>query len=138
MKKIDYLTRKHIVLGQCFSGGFVSPLLSACYNISVATASANNEYSFATNDGKYEEFLYHWVSAAAGKTPDDVSVNADINGYEGGTQRKCSYGRKRKMSKLRAPSILQNQNRSEKDMACLACSLVIRNFLAHVIFRLIL
>ncbi len=69
LKKINLSSRKHVVLGQCFSGGFVAPLLSACYNISVATASAGNEYSYAMGSGEYDEFLYHWVSAAAGRTP---------------------------------------------------------------------
>ena len=83
LKKINSSSRKHVVLGQCFSGGFIAPLLSACDNISVATASAGNEYSFAMENGEYDEFLYHWVSAAAGKTPDGAIVNADLNGYEG-------------------------------------------------------
>lgn len=103
VKKIDYLARKHIVLGQCFSGGFVGPLLSACYNISVATASAKNEYSYAMNDGKYEEFLYHWVSAAAGKTPDDVSVNADKNGYEGVSSEEMFLWAKEKDIQIESP-----------------------------------
>ena len=83
LKKINLSSRKHVVLGQCFSGGFVAPLLSACYNISVATASAGNEYSYAMGSGEYDEFLYHWVSAAAGRTPHGGAVNADLNGYDG-------------------------------------------------------
>lgn len=83
LKKINLSSRKHVVLGQCFSGGFVAPLLSACYNISVATASASNEYSYAMDNGEYDEFLYHWVGAAAGRTPGGTVVNADLNGYDG-------------------------------------------------------
>jgi len=83
LKKINLSSRKHVVLGQCFSGGFVPPLLSASYNISVATASAGNEYSHAMANGEYDEFLYHWVSAAASRTPDGAVVNADLNGYDG-------------------------------------------------------
>ena len=83
LKKINSSSRKHVVLGQCFSGGVIAPLLSACDNISVATASAGNEYSFAMENGEYDEFLYHWVSAAAGNTPDGAIVNADLNGYDG-------------------------------------------------------
>ena len=83
LKKIKSSSRKHVVLGQCFSGGFVNPLLSACDNISLATASAGDEYSYAMDDGEYDEFLYHWVSAAAGMTPEGTVVNADKNGYDG-------------------------------------------------------
>lgn len=66
------------------SGGFIEPLLSSCYNISVAAASEANEESYAMlPDTQYDEFLYHWISAAAGCTPDGQTVDADKNGYVG-------------------------------------------------------
>ena len=59
INKIEFGTRKHVVLGQCYSGGFIEPLLSSCSNISVAAASEADEESHATPpDYKYDEFLY--------------------------------------------------------------------------------
>lgn len=81
--KITFDSRKHVVLGQCYSGGFVDPLLSSCSNISVATASEEDKLSNAMSGLKYDEFLYHWISAAAGRTPDGQTVDADKNGYVG-------------------------------------------------------
>ena len=83
INKIEFGSRKHVVLGQCYSGGFIEPLLSSCGNISVATASKANEESCAMADLRYDEFLYHWISAAAGRTPDGQTVDADKNGYAG-------------------------------------------------------
>ena len=83
VKKINASSRKHVVLGQCFSGGFVGPLKSACSNISIATAASADQESHAMLGQRYDEFLYHWISAAAGKTPDGSIVNADLNGYDG-------------------------------------------------------
>ncbi len=82
INKINKDSRKHVVLGQCYSGGFVGPL-SSCQNISVATASLAEQKSRASRNLLYDEFLYHWISAVAGKTPDGTIVNADLNGYDG-------------------------------------------------------
>ncbi len=82
ISKVNKTSRKHVVLGQCYSGGFVGPL-SSCHNISIATASSAEQKSWANSDLLYDEFLYHWISAAAGKTPDGAIVNADLNGYDG-------------------------------------------------------
>ena len=83
VNKIDLLAKKHIVLGQCFSGGFVGPLSSLCSNISISTASATEEMSYAMEDMRYDCFLYHWISAAAGQTPGGISVDAESNKFEG-------------------------------------------------------
>lgn len=85
VKKINSLARKHIVLGQCYSGGFIYPLLSSdpYVEMSVATASESDKLSYAMSDLKYDEFLYHWISAAVGRTPDGQTVDADKNGYVG-------------------------------------------------------
>ncbi len=83
IKKIDVYSRKHVVMGQCYSGGFVNPLLKTCSNISIATAASANQESNAMSGLAYDEFLYHWVSAAAGRTPGGTVTNADLNGYDG-------------------------------------------------------
>lgn len=83
VKKIPSASRKHVVMGQCYSGGFVSPLMSACSNISIATAASADQESHAMLSLEYDAFLYHWISAAAGRTPNGTIVNADLNGYDG-------------------------------------------------------
>ena len=83
VKKIPSASRKHVVMGQCYSGGFVSPLMSACSNISIATAASADQESHAMLSLEYDAFLYHWISAAAGRTPNGTKVNADLNGYDG-------------------------------------------------------
>lgn len=70
VKKINPNSRKHVVLGQCYSGGFIEPLSSQCSNISIATASAAEEESYTTKNNTYDRFLYNWTSAAAGREPD--------------------------------------------------------------------
>lgn len=82
VKKINSGSRKHVVLGQCYSGGFIFPL-SSCSNITVATASMKDELSWSSGDNLYDEFLYHWISAAAGRTPEGTVVDADRNYYAG-------------------------------------------------------
>ena len=74
--------RKHVVLGQCNSGGFIGPL-SSCGNITIATACKADQNSYSLNDLKFDSFLYHWTAAAAGKTPYDNIVNPEQNGYDG-------------------------------------------------------
>lgn len=83
IKKINVYSRKQVVMGQCYSGGFVNPLLKTCSNISVATAASANQESNAMSGLEYDEFLYHWVSAAAGRTPGGTVVNVDLNSYDG-------------------------------------------------------
>lgn len=83
VKKIPSSVRKHVVMGQCYSGGFVGPLSSVCSNISIATAASADQESHAMLGQEYDEFLYHWISAAAGRTPGGTVVNADLNGYDG-------------------------------------------------------
>ena len=84
MSKINSSSRKHVVMGQCYSGGFINKLTSSCSNISIATACGDNELSYSRSGCLYDEFLYHWIGAAAGFKPDTlVSVNAESNGYDG-------------------------------------------------------
>lgn len=66
-----------IVMEQCYSGGFI-PFLSK-KGRSIATACRADEASYAKNDDTYNEFVYHWISAVAGSTPEGQIVNADYN-----------------------------------------------------------
>lgn len=71
-----------IVMGQCFSGGFVGSLNKP--NLSIATAAADNETSSARDNGEYDAFLYWWMSAVKGEVVGDESpVDADIDDLTG-------------------------------------------------------
>lgn len=67
----------HIVMGQCHSGGFVNSMNRD--NLTITTACAKSEVSFAAPDGLYDEFLYHWMGAMNGAEVDDSSVIIDAD-----------------------------------------------------------
>lgn len=67
----------NVVLGQCHAGGFIDDLTkTGCV---VAAAAKWDEYSQYTEDGAYDEFLYHWTCAIGKATPDNLPVNADYD-----------------------------------------------------------
>lgn len=70
--------RINIVMGQCFSGGFVNSITRM--NVSITTASSANEYSYGMLDRNYDNFVYNWMSAMKGNKIDDgQAVNADMD-----------------------------------------------------------
>jgi len=66
-----------ITMGQCNSGGFIDDL--AGENRVISTACLANENSFSMPDMTYDEYVYHWISAISGETPEGGMVNADFN-----------------------------------------------------------
>lgn len=67
----------NVVLGQCYSGGFVDNLkMKGCV---VSTASKGSEPSWACSDIPYDEFVYHWTSAMNGANHNGVVVQADTD-----------------------------------------------------------
>lgn len=78
INKITTQANKHIVLGQCYSGGFVNAISGP--QVTVATACSATEASYATSDLQYDEFLYHWTAAIMGQYPSGTLVTgADSN-----------------------------------------------------------
>lgn len=53
-----------IVMGQCYSGGFIEALKKP--NRIIATACAENQLSYCSKTVPFNEFLYHWTSALNG------------------------------------------------------------------------
>lgn len=53
-----------IVMGQCYSGGFIEPLKRP--NRIIVTACDANERSYGSTTVPFDEFLYHWTSAVNG------------------------------------------------------------------------
>lgn len=69
---------KHIVMGQCHSGGFISAAQDL-KQTTLATACTATQLSSATANGLHDEFLYHWTAALAGQYPNGTTANADVN-----------------------------------------------------------
>jgi len=65
------------IFEQCYSGGFVRP--SVGQNRVAMSAATNNEYSWASMDLKFDEFIYHAISAFAKQKHDGTPVNADLD-----------------------------------------------------------
>lgn len=73
------LVNVNVVLGQCYSGGFVDNLTkSGCV---IATASTGMQSSGACPNIPYDEFVYHWTCAINGANHLGISNNyaADID-----------------------------------------------------------
>lgn len=62
---------------QCFSGGFVRPSVGQ-RRVSMAAAT-NQEYSWASMDLLFDEFIYHVISAFAMQTHGGTPVKSDLN-----------------------------------------------------------
>ena len=67
----------NIVLGQCFSGGFIDNLSAS--NRVITTACTGGQYSYACSNKPYDEFVYQWTSAVNEKDVYGTSVLSDIN-----------------------------------------------------------
>lgn len=66
----------NLVLGQCFSGGFIEPL-SANGRV-VATACESDTFSFATPDLYFDEFVHQWTNAINSFAP-DVDYDGNVS-----------------------------------------------------------
>lgn len=64
-----------VVLGQCFSGAFVSPL--ACYNRTIATACSAAEQAHSQGEFTYGYFLHSWTDAFNPSNASTVDTNSD-------------------------------------------------------------
>ena len=70
----------NILMGQCYSGGFMEEL--AREGRVMSTSCCGNEQSWASPNHKYDEFVYHWICAINGadETGHPVNADADNNG----------------------------------------------------------
>lgn len=74
----DRYVNVNVVLGQCYSGGFIDDLEKiGCV---VSTASKGNESSYGCRDIPYDEFVYHWTCAINGATHTNRPIIADTDG----------------------------------------------------------
>ena len=68
------------LLKPCFSGGLVYDLRGT--NRVIIASGTEFQVTYPTLSGSYGELTYNFMSAITGKTPDGVTVNADLNGDE--------------------------------------------------------
>ncbi len=64
-----------VTMEQCNSGGFIDDLSENGRIISTACLAAEESYALANLT--YNEYVYHWISAVAGETPEGTTVDAD-------------------------------------------------------------
>jgi hypothetical protein len=65
------------IFEQCYSGGFVRPVV-ARDRVAMAAAT-NSEFSWASMDLNFNEFIYHVISAFAHQRHDGTPVESDLN-----------------------------------------------------------
>jgi len=63
---------------QCYSGGFVRPTTGS-HRVSMS-AARDDEYSWASNDLMWDEWIYHAIVGFAMQTHDGKAVSSDSNG----------------------------------------------------------
>ncbi len=79
VNKITKDAHIHIVMGQCYSGGFLTNFKTR-FNTTIATACAADETSWACySNYNYDEFVYHWTAAALGQYPNGTIADADYD-----------------------------------------------------------
>lgn len=67
-----------VLMGQCYSGGFISELMyEGCI---VSTACDGSELSWKCPDRPYDEFIYHWTCAVNKADEAGNKIDADKNG----------------------------------------------------------
>lgn len=82
LMKINSEVKIHVVLGQCYSGGFISEL-SLC-NVSVTTACLETEQSnWCNSNHSFDEFLYRWICAIAEMDPSGTPITNNYNNGDG-------------------------------------------------------
>ena len=68
----------NILMGQCYSGGFIDDL--AREGRIMTTACSGSEQSWTNPDKPYDEFVYHWTCAINGSDETGQPVDADTDG----------------------------------------------------------
>ena len=67
----------NILMGQCYSGGFMEEL--AREGRIMSTSCCGNEQSWASPNYEYDEFVYHWICAINGADEAGRPINADTD-----------------------------------------------------------
>lgn len=73
----DNFVNINVVLGQCYSGGFIDDLTKV--GCVVATASSGSELSWACSDIQYDEFVYRWTCAVTEADSFGTAITSDTD-----------------------------------------------------------
>lgn len=68
----------NVLMGQCYSGGFIDNLMRN--GLVIATACSGNEQSWVSPDRPYDEFVYHWTCAVNEADTEGNTITADADG----------------------------------------------------------
>lgn len=71
----------HIVMGQCYSGGFID-YFNGNPNICISTACRKYEVSYAMSNLRYDEYVYYWTNSHYLKFEADTNGDNHINALE--------------------------------------------------------
>ena len=67
----------NVLMGQCYSGGFIDNLMRN--GLVIATACSGDEQSWVSPDRPYDEFIYHWTCAVNGADTEGNTIAADAD-----------------------------------------------------------
>lgn len=73
----DKYVNVNVVLGPCYSGGFIDDLTRVGCVVSAACSGSENSYG--CSDIPFDEFVYHWTCAVNGAKHNGTPVSADAN-----------------------------------------------------------
>ena len=106
----------NVVLGQCFSGGFIDNLTRV--GCVVATASSGSESSYACSDKPYDEFVYHWTSAINQALPTGAPVVSDYDNNGRVTMHEAfTYARDNDRWDIETPQYVSTPTSIGEDLA---------------------
>lgn len=73
----ESMVNVNVVLGQCFSGGFVEPLSQINCVVSTACAADETSKSASSCGDQYDEFVYRWICGINGQKNIKLNKSAD-------------------------------------------------------------
>ena len=83
-----------VMMEQCNSGGFNTPVItkSPATNTSIASAATATVSSYASSDGNWDTFAYEWIAAQMGSNPDGsvLASNPDTD-HDGAIEAEVAY-----------------------------------------------
>ncbi len=131
---VDRFTKKfvnvNVVLGQCYSGGFMDNLTKV--GCVVATASTGSEPSWSCPDIPYDEFVYQWTCAVNEANHLNAPVYSDTDSNGRVTMKEAfEYARNNDRRTLEHPQFISIPCSTGEDLAfnnlALAVDLYIRD-----------
>ena len=76
---LDNSINVNVVMEQCYSGGFVTPLANNGCVVATACTASEKSYGFSSETPPYDVFVYYWTSAINGIDSDGNEIDADID-----------------------------------------------------------